>query len=761
MNRNDYFNIIIAGVIRGGIIVFMGFGMMNIFWINNKDNIDLLGLYDYRAATIGDGIFLPIFIAAMSIYLYKNNILNRKQRYYSYIVGGIFAFVGLLIQLSWILNDDIGLNWTIPRPRHFTIAGWYHAFFFIAMFYYISMLISRVWLTRRWLNKRYPTCFDEICFCIMWLAGSGFLFMFALDDYSYKYAYISLLLVVYALIIFIIIVFCFTSIGKIKYYDWICLLSGVTTSLGIALMINGDFSPNVLFFVANIFLSFVFIVPQKRMNKMLMFIILTMFPVLSLNLASATTGTNGYILVLDVIVPCFIALGQAKDEKCGIAYDVCIQHITCGGILSLLVIITSTIFLFDNLEKFTSLINIFMDVIIVKVGFSMIENIFSYVVSAEHEYDIADINERLMKEMHLKISKFWSYFFIVLISVGMLLYFVLTLGSFIEIVSIKYLLVLPVWNKENSVLLILMMIIICILFFFRNLRTPKTSKGLVILYLFLLLIAYVLLFANIYLLRSPYAIEMKIRDLTSLFAIFMISGSSLMIMENFYSNIILIRGVEGNIITKLSVFIIGIGNFFVIMCSIFPPVDKNGSRSSSLVFLLVSLIGIIISVLILPVLVGKVVQNEMKGVQIATTKPLGGILQNGFLISVLIFLGGVVPVYFCSLGKSDIDVFIGILLIICNIYWPLSYCLKNNVQHLKNQIDFYYKLKNKKNSDNSVLYKQIYGLGKHLRRQNILTFVAFLIYCLIPIAIEIFGCLMFRRSIKKEFIDKYIPNIFR
>lgn len=593
------------------------------------------------------------------------------------------------------------------------------------------------------------------------VAGSGFLFMFTLDDYSDKYAYISLLVVVYVLIIFSVILFCFTSIKEIKYYDWICLLSGVTTSLGIALMVKGDFSLNVLFFVGNIFLSFVFIVPQKKIDRMLMYIILTILPVFSLNLASATTGTNGYILVLDVIIPCLIAFGQAKDDRCKISYDVCIQHVTCGGILSLLVIITSRIFLFDNLEKFTSLINVFMDVIIVKVGFSMIENSFSYVVSAENEYDMADRNDRLSKEMYLQLSKFWSYFFIVMISIGMLLYFVLTLGSFIEIVSINYLVILPVWSKKNSVLLILMMIIICILFFFRNVHTQETRKSLKILYLFLLLIAYILLFMNIYLLRSPYAIEMKIRDLTSLFAIFMISGSSLMIMENFYSNIILIRGVEGNIITKFSVFIIGIGNFFVIMCSIFPPVDKNGSRSSSLVFLLVSLIGIIISVLILPVLAGKIVQNEMKGVQIATTKPLGGVLQNGFLISVLIFLGGVVPVYFCSLGKSDIDVFIGIFLMICNIYWPLSFCLKNNVQHLKNQIDFYYKLRNEKNSDNSVLYKQICGLSKHLRRQNILTFVAFLIYCLIPIAVGILGCFINRKPVKREFIDKYIPDIFK
>lgn len=116
-----------------------------------------------------------------------------------------------------------------------------------------------------------------------------------------------------------------------------------------------------------------------------------------------------------------------------------------------------------------------------------------------------------------------------------------------------------------------------------------------------------------------------------------------------------------------------------------------------------------------------------------------------------------IPVYFCSLGNSLLDIGVGIFQIVYNIYWPLVFCLKNNVQHLENQIENYNKLRNQGIADHNILYKQIYGLSRHLRRQNILSFIALLIYCLVPIIFEMSVILM-NEGKAKEFIYTYIPK---
>jgi hypothetical protein len=43
------------------------------------------------------------------------------------------AGIGIVTQAHWLADPSPQLNWTLPKPHHFTAAGWYHAVFLVVM----------------------------------------------------------------------------------------------------------------------------------------------------------------------------------------------------------------------------------------------------------------------------------------------------------------------------------------------------------------------------------------------------------------------------------------------------------------------------------------------------------------------------------------------------------------------------------------------------------------------------------------------------
>lgn len=166
-------------------------------------------------------------------------------------------------------------------------------------------------------------------------------------------------------------------------------------------------------------------------------------------------------------------------------------------------------------------------------------------------------------------------------------------------------------------------------------------------------------------------------------------------------------------------------------------------------------IGCLCSTLVLPWLLGRVVKSDIPESQIAPGQPLDGICQNGFLATLLIFLGGEFPIYFCSLESNYLQQICSTLLLISNIYWVLSFCMLNNVEHMKKRIDEYEKMSD--DLDKSLQRKQLIGLSKHLKFQNLISIFALLMYSLILI---IFGAVLeiARNGTAHGTITRYIPD---
>lgn len=747
-------------IISAFVIFIIGFGVIRTLWEILPKKSNLLGFYDYKAATLGDGLCLPILIGSLVYYVKNNNILRKKQLIFSFIFGSITALIGFLIQMSWLYDNNISTNWTIPYPHHFNIAGWYHAFFFTTMFGLLGILLCQMCIIRFSLRNADNTlCHSEkLAIFLIWFSGSFFLLLHILDDYKDKFNLFPLLLLSsLVILVFAIIIFWITKL-KFIFEEILCIISGISTAFGFALTINFSKTKLELFALIGFFLAFAYIPHiSDSFTVILIESCLITLPILSLNLALASMRYCSYMipfLFFLIIIPFIIAQSQKRFQHNDTNSNEINKHILEGLLLEILTSVTIILLKID-ISNYSSIINFILGLAEATIVKSSIEKNFELVKKTENSRKIITKESFEFIETKLKTIKTTSYFLIIMVGFGALLYLILTLSSYIKLKEFIFAKDFTIQNKYSVLFFISLTTSLILLYIIKNKSIEQNS---IFLYkfaiIFLFTIAYIMLGINIYFLRSPYIIEI---DFTNICMIFMVFGSSYMIAENFYSNLIGIRGIKSNIYIKICTGIIFSGNLFVITLSLLAPMNSQNCRSSELVYVLISTIGCLISTLLLPVLIGTIIRCKIPEVQIATTTPIGGIIQNGFLAFILIFLGGEIPIYFISICKKTSDMSQGIILLIHNIYWPLTYCMHNNVEHLsKRTEEFFSSINTLNRDDKKIISMQYNGLINHLRRQNIATFVALLFYSVISALIEIITYIHNNGS-AKNFIQKYIP----
>lgn len=104
----------------------------------------------------------------------NNYTLLRNGR----IIDKIVMLIGIYMQISWLVSSQTELNWTITKIHHFTIAGWYHAIFFVIMFYLLTKIVREMILSRYCLGGTH-----KYAYILTWLAGTGYFFMHLINDY--------------------------------------------------------------------------------------------------------------------------------------------------------------------------------------------------------------------------------------------------------------------------------------------------------------------------------------------------------------------------------------------------------------------------------------------------------------------------------------------------------------------------------------------------------------------------------------------------
>lgn len=230
-----------------------------------------------------------------------------------------------------------------------------------------------------------------------------------------------------------------------------------------------------------------------------------------------------------------------------------------------------------------------------------------------------------------------------------------------------------------------------------------------------------------------------------------------MVSESFYSNLFRIRGIRGHKKSvKIASFIVYAGCIFNIGICVFPVCEADGIRYN-IEYMILGVLGMMIALVLIPWLFARAVCPEIAYTQIATTTPEEGVLQNGFLGTLIAVLIGQFPVYFMAVNNVEkynwVNTLIALVSLVLLIVWVLEYCIFNNVEALKKRQKEAEKL-----GENQIARMELQGLERHLQLQNISSLVALLFYSLIPLAIEV-GQAIIREGNAKEIWKKYIPKL--
>src|SRR5215471_8534913 len=111
------------------------------------------GLFHYRSATFGDGIFLPL---AVGLLLRLARALDGGRS--DWLCAGGAAFVGgaagTIVTLRALADPNPALNWTMPAPGVLNAPGWYHAIFLSLYSALIAGLLGLVLIRLSRLGRR-------------------------------------------------------------------------------------------------------------------------------------------------------------------------------------------------------------------------------------------------------------------------------------------------------------------------------------------------------------------------------------------------------------------------------------------------------------------------------------------------------------------------------------------------------------------------------------------------------------------------------
>ncbi|WP_066363970.1 hypothetical protein [Herbidospora mongoliensis] len=108
-------------------VAVLGFGALTVFSGFGLGTDGLPGLFTFRAATIGDGLLLPLL--SYAFVRASGGVAAFRRRVVAF-TSVVFFLAGAAVQAQWLLNPQPRVNWTLPQAHYFTMPGWWHAAFF-------------------------------------------------------------------------------------------------------------------------------------------------------------------------------------------------------------------------------------------------------------------------------------------------------------------------------------------------------------------------------------------------------------------------------------------------------------------------------------------------------------------------------------------------------------------------------------------------------------------------------------------------------
>ncbi|MFD5074265.1 hypothetical protein [Streptomyces sp. NPDC058371] len=104
------------------------------FWSRGTYTSAIPGLFDFRSATWGDGLLLPLLALCLRVSTRRLAAqYTPSHRWRAVVIGALMGVaVGAAVIVAWARDEHPVVNWTIPRAGELTAAGIWHAAFLVS-----------------------------------------------------------------------------------------------------------------------------------------------------------------------------------------------------------------------------------------------------------------------------------------------------------------------------------------------------------------------------------------------------------------------------------------------------------------------------------------------------------------------------------------------------------------------------------------------------------------------------------------------------
>ncbi|MGW5721857.1 hypothetical protein ACWEVP_37185 [Amycolatopsis sp. NPDC003865] len=109
----------------------LGFGVLAVASALGMGEPAQPGLFTFRAATVGDGMQLPLLAYSLVRSCEPVRHWSRGTRRAVALGATVGVIAGAGSQASWLANPHPKVNWTFPSAGTFNGVGWYHAAFLV------------------------------------------------------------------------------------------------------------------------------------------------------------------------------------------------------------------------------------------------------------------------------------------------------------------------------------------------------------------------------------------------------------------------------------------------------------------------------------------------------------------------------------------------------------------------------------------------------------------------------------------------------
>lgn len=740
---------VIKSLLAGLTVFTVGFGAMYLFWIFGTYPKELPGLFSYYSSGIGDSIFLPILSTGFIMFFLNSEYkLTKKQKIAPIVFSIIGALCGIALQASWLINPDIGLNWTIPKPHYFNAAGWYHAAFLVLMFSFVAYSLARWWLIMY--NKNDHNLKDIFINSVIWGSGAGFLYTFTIDNLKVSDLNMELYIMYAVLIIYILI---FLSLAEIAlmlkrkecflslYVSFALCFSSIIINI-IYLFIhksNLNFISIIISFAA-LFLSFAYLKPTSdKIESQLLKRIFIVIPTFTLTLTLSTCETISQLIIIGIINVAIIALianaqfhnlicphsSGTKIEKINIQYG------------SAFVIAVIAIMIIIKHKEYSDSFSLVLTIIIEIVGTRVITKYFNYVKDYENLQSIETLElKNIKKHVYITLGAlFLGAFFIIIISI--------TQSAENEIKSIFY---FPKFSFKSIIYFLITGISACILLIYTMIiRVPnKVAENKIMIFpiIFSLVLYTSFIFFLLNYIESNFSLEsLNLFTATTCFSKLCMSfGIAFLIAEDFYSNAFIIFSKANRPMTLILSTIIGVYTFICNLIILFTNKQQyalnNENQYCIVLYLIISLFVFSIFPTILATVI-KIKVEENTSIVLVNYKIT--ILFDGFLYLLIFTFAGLIPDLIDCVIKVVFKKTLLIISLFTLLVWILSFCMKNNVLHYNERKNTaVQKYENKISKENKQIIEiKFKHFLRHLRVQNLMSIIASLVYSAIIVFVLI------------------------